>query len=169
MLVSVQQIEIGQEQSQRVEEIIEAYKHKPGALIPVLHEIQNVLGHLPMWAQQRVSDAMKIPLSEVNSIVSFYTLFSEKPKGKYSIGVCKGTACYVRGADKIIEQLQELLGIEAGDTTPDGKFSIEVVRCIGACGLGPVVTINDTVYTRMKADKVKAVITSLIKQAEGGG
>src|SRR5690554_1235237 len=122
-----------------------------------------------MWAQQRVSDAMKIPLSEVNSIVSFYALFSEKPKGKYSIGVCKGTACYVRGADKIIEQLQELLGIEAGDTTPDGNFSIEVVRCIGACGLGPVVTINDTVYTRMKADKVKAVITSLIKQAEGGG
>jgi NADH:ubiquinone oxidoreductase subunit E len=160
-------MDITENQRQKVEEVISAYKGRPGALIPVLHEIQNVLGYLPRWVQERVSDAMNIPLSEVNSIISFYALFSEKPKGKYAIGVCKGTACYVRGADKIIEQLEELLGIEAGDTTSDGKFSIEVVRCLGACGLGPVMTINDKVYTRMKPDRVKEVIDS-IRQMDRG-
>jgi NADH:ubiquinone oxidoreductase subunit E len=165
--MQAQQMETGLDQ--KVEKIIAAYREKPGALIPVLHEIQNELGHLPMWVQQRVSNAMNIPLSEVNSIISFYALFSEKPKGKYVIGVCKGTACYVRGADKIVEQLQELLGIEAGDTTPDGMFTIEVVRCLGACGLGPVITVNDTVYTRMKPDKTKKVITDLIEKTGKGG
>jgi len=154
-------------QRQKVEEIISAYRDKPGALIPVLHEIQNLLGYLPRWVQDRVSNAMNIPVSEVNSIISFYALFSEKPKGKYAIGVCKGTACYVRGADKIIEKLEEELGIEAGDTTPDGKFSIEVMRCLGACGLGPVMMVNEDVYTRMKADKVKEIINA-IRQKDGG-
>lgn len=157
---------IMEEQKNKVEEIISSYADKPGMLIPVLHEIQNFLGYLPRWVQSMVSDAMNIPLSEVNSIISFYTLFSEKPKGRYSIGVCKGTACYVRGSNKIIEKLEEILGIEAGDTTPDGKFSIEVLRCVGACGLGPVMTINEEVYTRVKADKVKEIIQAINQRNE---
>lgn len=165
--MDARQMDIIGDERQKVEEIISLYAGQPGALIPVLHEVQKVLGYLPRWVQTMVSDAMDIPLSEVNSIISFYALFSEKPKGKYSIGVCKGTACYVRGSNKIIEKLEEILGIEAGDTTPDGKFSIEVLRCVGACGLGPVMTINEEVYTRMKADKVKEVIHA-VNQRDGG-
>lgn len=164
--MEVRQVDNPDVQRQKVEDIISAYRDKPGALIPVLHEIQNALGYLPRWVQYRVSNIMNIPVSEVNSIISFYALFSEKPKGEYAIGVCKGTACYVRGVDKIIEKLEEELGIEAGDTTPDGKFSIEVMRCLGACGLGPVMVINDDIYTRIKPDKVKDIINA-IRQKDG--
>jgi NADH:ubiquinone oxidoreductase subunit E len=132
-----------------------------------LHEVQKILGYLPRWSQEKISDALGIPLSEVNSVVSFYSLFSEKPKGKYCIGVCKGTACYVRGSENIIKKLEEVLGIEAGDTTEDGKFSIEILRCLGSCGLGPVMTVNDRVFTRVKADKVKEIISSVDSSGEG--
>jgi NADH:ubiquinone oxidoreductase subunit E len=158
---------LSEEQRERIDEIIERYKNKSGGLIPVLHEVQGVIGYLPLSVQEKISDALSIPLSEVNSIISFYSLFSEKPKGKYCIGLCKGTACYVRGSEKILKKLEDILGIEAGDVTPDGKFSIEVLRCLGACGLGPVMVINDKVYTRMKVDKVKEIIEEVRKEDEG--
>lgn len=179
LYISIQRMEVGEwkmaayetviteDQKQQIEKIINYYRGKPGGLIPVLHEIQKVLGYLPRWVQEKTSEELNIPLSGVNSIISFYSLFSEKPKGKYNIGVCKGTACYVRGSDKIIEKLEEVFGIEAGDTTPDGIFSIEVLRCLGACGLGPVMTVNEEVYTRIKPDKVKEIIDRILEKEEG--
>jgi NADH:ubiquinone oxidoreductase subunit E len=156
-----------EEQVQRVREIIENYRSKPGALIPVLHEVQKVIGYLPRWSQEMIGEGLGVPVSEVSSIVSFYSLFSEYPKGKYCIGVCKGTACYVRNAGKIVEKLEEILNIEAGQTTPDGKFSLEILRCLGACGLGPVMTINEEVYTRVKPDQVPYILQSLEAKEKG--
>lgn len=159
--------EISQEQVIRIKEIVEYYKEVPGGLIPVLHQAQKILGYLPRSVQEYVACRLDIPISEINSIVTFYSLFSEKPKGKYCIGVCKGTACYVKNSGKILEKLEELLGIEAGDTTDDGKYSIEVLRCLGACGLGPVMTINDKVYTRVRPDKIKEILSEN-ENMEGG-
>ncbi len=147
-----------QNQRDQVSAIIRSYQGKPGGLIPVLHEVQKVIGYLPFWVQEETADTLKIPLSEVNSIVSFYSLFTEHPKGKYCIGICKGTACYVRGAEKLVKRLEELLEVEVGQTTPDGLFTLDVLRCLGACGLGPVMTVNDEVYTRVKPDKLRAIV-----------
>lgn len=141
-------------------EIIKEHKNQPGAVIPILHEVQNHLGYLPPAVQHLIAQEMDMPVVDVNGIVTFYTLFSEKQKGKYVIGVCKGTACYVKGTDRLIDKLRVLLGIEPGDTTKDGMFSLEVVRCLGACGLGPVLCINEVVYTRVKAEKLEEIINS---------
>jgi len=140
--------------------IIQEHKGKPGAIIPILHKIQKQWGHIPPSAQKLVARELEMPVVEVNGIVSFYSLFSENPKGKYVIGVCKGTACYVKGTERLLDKLREILGIEAGCTTADGMFSLEVVRCLGACGLGPVMSINEKVYTRVKAEKLQEIIAS---------
>ncbi|MDI6705702.1 MAG: NAD(P)H-dependent oxidoreductase subunit E [Firmicutes bacterium] len=145
-------------QMERVDEIIKRFEDTPGRLIPVLHETQKVLGYLPPGIQEYIAGRLNIPASDVYGVVTFYSLFSEKPKGKYCIGVCKGTACYVKNSQKILEKLEEILGIGGGDTTDDGKYSIEVLRCLGACGLGPVITINEKVYTRVKPDKLKQIL-----------
>lgn len=165
--LEVYETTVNEEQRGQINKIINNYKDKPGGLIPVLHEVQKVLGYLPRWVQEEISEALDIPLSEVNSIISFYSLFSEKPKGKYCIGVCKGTACYVRSSEKILKKIEQILGIEAGDTTDDGLFSLEVLRCLGACGLGPVMLVNEKVYTRVKIDKVKEIIEALKNSEEG--
>ena len=151
---------VGQDVKDRVSAVIREYEGKPGGLIPVLHEVQKIMGYLPEWVQEEIGEALGIPLSEVNSIVSFYSLFHEQPKGKFNIGICKGTACYVKGSEKLIKKLEEILCIEAGQTTGDGLFSIEVLRCLGACGLGPVMAINEDVYTRVKPDQLKGIIES---------
>lgn len=143
-----------------VMEIIQKYKGQAGAVIPVLHEIQQYLGYLPPAAQHLVATEMEMPIVDVNGIVTFYSLFSEKQKGKYVIGVCKGTACYVKGTERILDKLEDILGIKAGDTTKDGMFSLEVVRCLGSCGLGPVISINEKVYTRVKAERLEEIINS---------
>lgn len=149
------------QQTESIQKIIDEYREKPGSLIQVLHEIQTIVGYLPEEVQEMVARGLSIPISEVNSVLTFYALFSEKPKGKYNIGICKGTACYVRGSAKILEKLGNYLGIEPGDSTDDGLFSIQVVRCLGACGLGPVMTVNDQVYTLMNAEKAVAIIREL--------
>ena len=146
------------EQYRRLDEIISRHKGEQGALITVLHEAQELFGYLPKEVQLRVAEGLNVPLSEVYGVISFYALFSLKPKGKYKISACKGTACYVRGADKVLERLESELGIKAGDTTDDGKFSLEVVRGLGACGLGPVIMINDDVHARLKPDKIPAIL-----------
>ncbi|MDI3534263.1 MAG: NADP-reducing hydrogenase subunit HndA [Thermosediminibacterales bacterium] len=146
------------EQLLKVRQIIKKHQGEDGALIPILRDIQEELGYLPRDAQVEVAQKLNIPLSEVYSVITFYALFSLKPKGKYHINVCKGTACYVRGAEGILEKLKDVLGIGPGDTTDDGLFSIDVIRCLGACGLGPVITINDETYARLKPDNIPGII-----------
>ncbi|NPV80457.1 MAG: NADH-quinone oxidoreductase subunit NuoE [Firmicutes bacterium] len=150
--------QISEEKWQKLEEIIGKHRGKRGVLIQVLHEAQELLGYLPREVQEKVALELDIPLSEIYSVVSFYALFSLKPKGRHQISICKGTACYVRGSDRILEKLEETLGIRAGDTTDDGRFSVEVVRCMGACGLGPVMRIDDDIYARLKPDRVPGIL-----------
>jgi NADP-reducing hydrogenase subunit HndA len=137
---------------------IEKYKGTKGALIPVLHEAQEIYGYLPITVQKKISEKMNVSLSEIYGVVTFYTQFSTEPKGKYKIQVCLGTACYVRGAGAIKDKFKELLGIEEGECTDDMLFSLDACRCIGACGLAPVVMINDDVYGRLKPDDVSGII-----------
>ncbi len=126
--------------------------------MPVLQEAQNVYGYLPIEVQQMVADGLGVPLSEVFGVATFYSQFSLTPKGKYNISVCLGTACYVKGSGKILEELSKELGIEAEECTEDGKFSLTACRCIGACGLAPVITINDDVYGRLVPEDVKGIL-----------
>ena len=146
------------EQEAQLFEIIEKRKNEPGAIMPVLQEAHNVYGYLPIEVQQMVADGLGVPLSEVFGVATFYSQFSLTPKGKYNISVCLGTACYVKGSGKILEELSKELGIEAEECTEDGKFSLTACRCIGACGLAPVITINDDVYGRLVPEDVKGIL-----------
>lgn len=132
-----------------IDRIVDNYKGQEGALIPILHQIQESIGYLPEDVQAYVAEKLKVPLSEIFGVVSFYTLFSTQPKGKYKISVCLGTACYVKGSGKILEQFQKQLGIKVGETTGDGLFTLEACRCLGACGLAPVLMVNDKVHGRL--------------------
>lgn len=132
--------------------IIDAHRGQESALIEVLHQAQELIGYLPQQVQEVIAKGLNVPLSDVFSVISFYHHFNIKPKGKYQVSVCKGTACYVKGAPEIIERLEHDLGIKAGDSTDDGKFSLEVVRCLGACGLGPVMTVNQQAHGLLKPD-----------------
>lgn len=146
------------EQALKLQEIIEKHKHMKGALIPVLHEAQELYGYLPLKVQKAISEGLNIPLTEIYGVVTFYTQFTLKPKGKFNIQLCMGTACYVKGADKILDKLQEKLGIHVGDSTDDGRFSLEACRCIGACGLAPVMMINEDVYGRLTPDLIEGIL-----------
>ena len=146
------------EKERKLQEIIEKYKNINGALIPVLHEAQDVYGYLPMSVQKKISEKMNIPLSEIYGVVTFYTQFSLKPKGKYKVSTCMGTACYVKGSNLILDKLQEKLGISVGDCSEDGRFSLEACRCIGACGLAPVIMINDDVYGKLSPDDIDKIL-----------
>ncbi len=130
------------QKDQELEEILNIYKQDKDNLIQILNDVQEHYGYIPTAAQMRISQYLNIPFAEVYGVVTFYSRFTLKPKGKYNIAVCLGTACYVKGSEKILDRLKERLKIEPGDTTPDGKFSIEETRCIGACGLAPVFTVN---------------------------
>jgi NADH-quinone oxidoreductase E subunit len=146
------------EQAQRLDEIIKRHKGEKGAVLPVLQEAQEIYGYLPEEVQSRIAEGLDIPLEEVFGVSTFYSQFSLTPKGKYNISVCMGTACYVKGAGAVLEKLTEVLGIQPEECTPDGKFSISVCRCLGACGLAPVLTVNGDVYGRMTPDKVEKVL-----------
>jgi len=132
-----------------IDRIIEVYGGQEGALIPVLHQAQESIGYLPEDVQAYIAERLKVPLSEVYGVVSFYTLFSTRPKGKYKISVCLGTACYVKGSGKILDEFQKQLDIKVGETTKDGLFTLEACRCLGACGLAPVLMVNDNVHGRL--------------------
>ncbi len=137
---------------------IERNKDKQGALMPVLQEAQDKFGYLPKEVLQIISKGLKVPVSEVYGVVTFYSQFSLIPKGEFKVGVCLGTACYVRGAQEVLNEVTKELGIGVEQTTPDMKFSITATRCIGACGLAPVITVNDDVYGRLKAAEVKGIL-----------
>ncbi len=136
-------------QKEQLDAVIESYKDVPGALVQVLKKAQEIYGYLPLEVQMAVAEGLDVPLEDVYGVVTFYSLFSINPKGDYRISVCLGTACYVKGSGDLYDALKEKLGVGDGGCTPDGKFSLEACRCVGACGLAPVVTINDDVYGRL--------------------
>ncbi len=146
------------EQKAELLKVIADKKDDQGALMPVLQKAQDIYGYLPIEVQTIIAEEMNIPLEKVYGVVTFYSQFSLNPKGKYKISVCLGTACYVKGAGDIYDKLQEKLGIAGGECTPDGKFSLEACRCIGACGLAPVLTVNDEVFGRITADDVDDIL-----------
>ena len=146
------------EQEAQLRSVIAELKDERGSLMPILQKAQDIYGYLPIEVQTMIADECGIPLEKVYGVATFYSQFSLYPKGKYKISVCLGTACYVKGSGDIYEKLQELLGIEGGQCTPDGKFSLDACRCIGACGLAPVLTINDDVYGRLTADEMADVL-----------
>ena len=133
-------------------------------MIPVLHEAQEVYGYLPIEVQKKISEGLNVPLSEIYGVVTFYTQFSLNPKGKYKISVCMGTACYVKGAGQILDKFKEILGLEVGECSEDGLFSLEPCRCLGACGLAPVITINDEVYGKLVPDDVEGIVKKYKEQ-----
>lgn len=141
-----------------LEKVINDYEKKESNLIQILHMAQAIFGFLPANVQSFIAEKMDLPISKVSGVVTFYTFFSTKPKGEYTISVCLGTACYVRGGKKIIDKLKELMDIEVGETTKDMKFSLEVVRCMGACGLAPAIKINDKVYKRVNPNKLQQIL-----------
>lgn len=146
------------ERYQKLDAIIKEYHGKPGALIPVLHQAQQIFGYLPKDVQTRIAEGLDLPLSEVYGVITFYSFFTTEPRGKHTIGVCMGTACYVKGASQILQELQNQLSVEIGGTTSDGVFSLTVTRCLGACGLAPVLTIGEDVYGRLTPDKIKDIL-----------
>ncbi len=133
-------------------------KDEKGVLMATLHTAQDSFGYIPIEIQRLISEELEIPLSEIYGVATFYSQFSLIPKGENKISLCLGTACYVKGAQDILDELIEILGIEVGETTPDGKFSIEDTRCLGACGLAPVMVINDDVYGKLKKGEVEEIL-----------
>lgn len=144
--------------AKEINAIIARYNANPSSLINILHEVQEIVGYLPEPVLVHVAEKLNVPVADVHGVVSFYALFSMKPKGRHRIAACKGTACYVRGAPRVLERLEKELGVKSGDTTADAMFSLEVVRCLGACGLGPVAMIDDDVHARLKPDRIPSVI-----------
>ncbi len=146
--------------AQKLEGIIKKYKNKPGSLIPVLQEAQEVIGYLPPVVQRYIAKNLNIPVSEVHGVVSFYSFFTMKPKGKHNIRVCLGTACYVKGAEEILKKFKEKLNIDVGEVTKDRAFSLESVRCLGACGLAPVVVVDKETFGAVSQAKVDEILTN---------
>ena len=146
------------EQVSKLNSIIEKFKGKPGGLIPVLEEAQVALEYMPISVQKKIAQELNLPLSRVYGVVTFYSFFTMTPRGKHTVRVCLGTACYVRGGKAIAETLQKELGINEGETTPDRMFTLETIRCLGACGLGPVVVVDEDVHGRVKPSKVREML-----------
>ncbi len=146
------------EQEKKLLEVIEANKHDKSRLIAVMQEAQDIYGYLPMEVQVIISEGMEIPMEKIFGVATFYAQFSLSPKGKYNISVCLGTACYVKGAGELMEKLEEALGIGADECTEDGKFSLTACRCIGACGLAPVLTVNEDVYGRLTGADIPGIL-----------
>jgi NADP-reducing hydrogenase subunit HndA len=151
-------VELRQKDIDKIKEICDFFNNDPGELINVLHKTQHTFGYLPAEIQEVVAEQLKVPVAKVYGVVTFYSFFSMVPKGKYPISVCMGTACYVRGAEKVLDEFKRILKVEVGDTTPDGKFSISCLRCVGACGLAPVVLVGEKTYGRISPDGVKDIL-----------
>ena len=145
------------EQERQLLDFIEEHKQVGGCLMPIMQKAQEIYGYLPIEVQKVISDELHVPLAEIYGVVTFYARFSTQPKGKYAVSVCMGTACYVKGAGKILEKFENALGIKAGEVTDDGMFSLDACRCIGACGLAPVATVNGEVYGKLVQADVQTI------------
>lgn len=148
----------------QINEIIERYRGEETPLMMILSDIQKEYGYIPLEVQEIVSEKTGISVAEIYGVVTFYSFFSLKPKGKFVVGCCLGTACYVKGAQQIIDKFSELLGINPGETTEDGLFTIDALRCIGACGIAPAVTINGKVYPKVGVNDVPNIVNEYRKQ-----
>jgi len=155
-----------EEKLQRVKEAIDRFRDMKGALIPVLHEVQDTYGYLPEDVLHLVSDELGIPMTDIYGVASFYSFFSLEPKGEHIIRVCMGTACYIKGAQSLIDRIGTDLGIKPGETTKDGKFTLEATRCLGACGLAPVMTIDDDVHGRLMQGDIPKVLKKYSEPAK---
>ena len=147
-----------EEQKAKLLEVISQYKGQKGALMPIMQGAQDIYGYLPYQVQKIISDETGIPIEKIYGVATFYAQFSMSPKGKYVVSVCLGTACYVKGSGLVLEEVEKQLGIHDGECTADGKFSLETCRCVGACGLAPVMIVGGDVYGRMKPDMVKDIL-----------
>ena len=152
---------ISEEERRRIGEVIARHRARESDLISVLHEIQEICGYLPLEVQQMVAESFNIPLSEVHGVATFYALFSQEPRGKHTIKVCLGTACHVRGGEAILNTFERELGIKPGQTTPDRRFRLERVACVGCCALAPVVVVDEAVHGKCSPGEVKKILEGL--------
>ncbi len=141
-----------------LESIIEKYRGKPGNLIPVLNEVQKKVGYLPLAIQEYISRELHIPLSRIYGVITFYSMFSTTPRGQHTIGVCMGTACYVKGADEVLARIKEELEVETGETSADGRYTLTITRCLGTCSMAPVIMVDEQVYGGVTPEKVPGIL-----------
>lgn len=150
----------------KMEEILNKYEKDKSNLIQILNEVQEYYGYIPEKTQLAISEYLSMPMAEIYGVVTFYSRFTLKPKGKYHIAICLGTACFVKGSEQVLERAKERLGIDVGETTADGRFSLEATRCIGACGLAPVFTVNEEVYGKATVKMMDEVIDKIMENPE---
>lgn len=155
------EIKLSENKVNELIKLCEAYGNQPGELINILHKAQDTFGYLPRGVQEIIARQLGIPVSKVYGVVTFYSFFTMTPKGEHPISVCMGTACYVRGAEKVLDEFKRVLGINVGETTSDGKYSLSSLRCVGACGLAPVVLIGEKVYGRIVPGDVEKILKEL--------
>jgi NADP-reducing hydrogenase subunit HndA len=151
-------VELKQEQVAKLKEICKSFDNEAGELINVLHKTQETFGYLPAEVQEVIARELNVSVAKVYGVVTFYSFFTMIPKGKHPISICTGTACYVRGAEKVLDEFKRILDVKVGETTPDGKFSLSCLRCVGACGLAPVVSVGEKIYGRVSPDGVKDIL-----------
>jgi NADH-quinone oxidoreductase subunit E/NADP-reducing hydrogenase subunit HndA len=156
--MSETRIKLSKDKIDKIEDICKSFGNKAGELINVLHKTQHEFGYLPAEVQEVIAKGLNIPVAKVFGVVTFYSFFTMKPMGEHPISVCMGTACYVRGAEKVLDEFKRKLKIEVGETTEDGKFSISSLRCVGACGLAPVVLVGEKVYGRVTSSDVEKIL-----------
>ncbi len=156
--MSAIKIRLKEKDLQQLKDICKSFNNEPGELINVLHKTQSIFGYLPAEVQEVIAQQLDVSVAKVYGVVTFYSFFTMVPRGKYPISVCTGTACYVRGAEKVLDEFKRLVKVPVGETTPDGKFSIAGLRCVGACGLAPVVLVGDKTYGRVAPDGVKEIL-----------
>jgi NADP-reducing hydrogenase subunit HndA len=156
-------VELRQEQIEKIHAICDSFGNHEGELINVLHKTQGTFGYLPAEVQEVIAEKLKIPAAKVYGVVTFYSFFTMIPKGEHPVSVCTGTACYVRGAETVLNEFKKHLGVEMGETTADGKFSLSCLRCVGACGLAPVVLVGDKTFGRVAPDDVKKILVEFQK------
>lgn len=151
-------VELKPHQVEKIKEICKAFNNSEGELINVLHKVQSEFGYLPAEVQEVVSEELHTPVAKVYGVVTFYSFFTMTPKGRHPISICTGTACYVRGAENVLEEFKKQLNIQVGETSGDGKFSLSCLRCVGACGLAPVVLVGDKTYGRVSPEGVEDIL-----------
>ncbi|TVR71274.1 MAG: NAD(P)H-dependent oxidoreductase subunit E [Marinilabiliales bacterium] len=156
--MSAIKIKLRENDLKQLKEVCSSFNNEPGELINVLHRAQGIFGYLPAEVQEVVARELNVSVAKVYGVVTFYSFFTMVPRGKYPISVCTGTACYVRGAEKVLDEFKRILKVPVGETTPDGRFSIAGLRCVGACGLAPVVLVGDKTYGRVAPDGVKEIL-----------